>query len=458
MTHDTQLTWRFEKTDAPPPPLGHEIAVDDETLFNYPDELDILAILVQMYQQHGAIFRVNIMGRMITVMAGLEANRFFVEAGERLSKRGIYGGFDREWGEHAHLSAIDGKTHTKLRQVARKGYARSRIVERVSEIVDITRRHIQDWQVGETRTIVEETDILAANQTGQIAAHKLPNGLLRDLRIVVHAHHMVFPMRVWSLAMLYMPTYQRAKQHIFDFARTLVAEWQASDRNFAPDLLDDLLTAHAKNPEFYTEAKVLAQILTAYTVGVNSVSSTTAYLLYLLHKNPDVLAQIRAEIEEVGNVTAQNVNRLMLLQQAVIETTRLYPVAPFVLRKSTVPFEFGGYSVEAGAEIASAICVTHFLPEFFPNPYQFRLNRESAVPNAFAGFGLAAHTCLGAGMAEVQIAATIATMLQTVEFELLPGDYIAPVYTQPIPNPGPDFALTIKNTKPQRHKVHKENL
>lgn len=451
MTHNTQLIWHFKKTDAPLPPLIHEITADDETLFNYPDELDILAILVQMYRQHGSIFRVNIMGRMITVMAGLEANRFFVEAGERLSKRGIYGGFDKEWGEHAHLSAIDGKTHTKLRRVVRRGYARSRIVERVSDIVGITRRHIQNWQVGETRAIVDETDILAANQMGQIAAHKLPNGLLRDLRIVVHAHHMVFPMRVWSPAILYMPTYQRAKQRIFDFARTLVAERQASSVNVAPDLLDDLLNAHAQNPDFYTEAKVLAQILTAYTVGVNSASSTTAYLLYLLHKNPDILVQIRAEIERVGTVTPQNVNRLTLLQQAVIETTRLYPVAPFVLRKATVPFEFGGYSIEAGAEIASAICVTHFLPELFPDPYQFQLKREPAVPNAFAGFGLAAHTCIGAGMAEVQIAATIATMLQIVEFELLPEDYIAPVYTQPIPNPGPDFALTIKSVEPRRN-------
>jgi cytochrome P450 len=440
-----QPTWRFGTSDASHPPLVHEIVEDDETIFNIPDELDILAILVRMVEQHGAIFRVNIMGRMITVMAGLEANRFFVEAGERLSKRGIYGGFDREWGEHAHLSAIDGSTHTRLRQVVRKGYARSRVIERVGEIVDITRQHIQSWQAGESRVIVDETDILAANQMGQFAAHSLPDGLLRDLRIVVHAHHMVFPMRVWSLAMLYMPTYQRAKQRIFDFAKSIIAERQASSENNAPDLLDDLLTAHAKNPDFYTHDKVLAQLLTAYTVGVNSASSTTAYLLYLLHKNPHILAQIRAEIEQVGTVTTHNVNELVLVRQAVLETTRLYPVAPFLLRKAAVPFEFGGYAVEVGSEIASAVCVTHYLPEFYANPQQFQLDREPAPPNAFAGFGLAAHTCIGAGMAEIQIAATVATILQAIEFDPLPAAYIAPVNTKPIPNPGPDFTLRIKS-------------
>ena len=80
-THNQQPKWRFGTSDAPAPPLVHEIAADDETIFNYPDELDILAVLVRMVEQHGAIFRVNIMGRMITVMAGLEANRFFVEGG-----------------------------------------------------------------------------------------------------------------------------------------------------------------------------------------------------------------------------------------------------------------------------------------------------------------------------------------------------------------------------------------
>ena len=45
------------------------------------------------------------------------------------------------------------------------------------------------------------------------------------------------------------------------------------------------------------------------------------------------------------------------LRGAFLETLRLHPVAPGVIRHAAEPFEFGGYRVEAGQEVLVAISI-----------------------------------------------------------------------------------------------------
>lgn len=73
--------------------------------------------------------------------------------------------------------------------------------------------------------------------------------------------------------------------------------------------------------------------------------------------------------------------------------------------------------------------VPHFLPELFPQPETFDIDRYRSPRNAhrqhgaYAPFGLGEHICLGSGSAEIQLMVITATLLHTYEFALEPPDY-----------------------------------
>ena len=142
--------------------------------------------------------------------------------------------------------------------------------------------------------------------------------------------------------------------------------------------------------------------------------------------------------------------RLENLHGAALETLRMWPVAPFTPRTAIRDFEFGGFRVEEGTDVLVAQTVTHYLDEYFPNPHRFELERhleprrESRKPGVFAPFSLGAHTCLGAGAAEVQIMVTMAALLHRFELELEYPERAVPVYATPIPNVGRRFSVRVR--------------
>ena len=93
--------------------------------------------------------------------------------------------------------------------------------------------------------------------------------------------------------------------------------------------------------------------------------------------------------------------------------------------------------------------VPHFLPEFYPEPERFDIDRfhaprnEHRKPGAYAPFGLGDHTCLGAGIAEIQLIVTMATIFYDYQFELDPPTYTLTIEHEPTPAPSRDFRVKV---------------
>ena len=97
--------------------------------------------------------------------------------------------------------------------------------------------------------------------------------------------------------------------------------------------------------------------------------------------------------------------------------------------------------------VFAATSVPHYLPECFPVPDRFDIERytearaEHRQPYAYAPFGLGPHRCLGNGFAEVQILATVATILRDVDLELHPNGYRMKTTEVPLPRPRDSFRV-----------------
>ena len=174
-------------------------------------------------------------------------------------------------------------------------------------------------------------------------------------------------------------------------------------------------------------------------------------MLYALLKHPELLERMRAEVDamyEQGAPTPEGLRKLEVTHRIAMETLRVYPVVPALTRTVSNSFEFGGYTVPAGAEVMLGTTVAHHLPEYFPDPERFDIERYShgaaqhRQPGAFAPFGVGRHRCLGSGFSEVQIALTMATIVRETELVLERPE--RPLKIKLAPAPHPDESLRFR--------------
>ena len=102
----------------------------------------------------------------------------------------------------------------------------------------------------------------------------------------------------------------------------------------------------------------------------------------------------------------------------------MYPVVPALIRKVSNSFEFEGYHVPAGSDVMLGTTVGHYLPEYFPDPERFDIERytkdraEHQQPGALAPFGVGPHRCIGANLSQLQIVLTLTTIVRETDLEL----------------------------------------
>ena len=180
-----------------------------------------------------------------------------------------------------------------------------------------------------------------------------------------------------------------------------------------------------------------------FIVGIDTVPNTLAFILYAILKHPELQEQVRAEADALfADATgprapdAAALRSMDVTHRAIMEAMRLYPVAGLTFRTVANSFDFAGRRIPAGARVLLATALPHYLPEHFPNPERFDIDRyapgrmEHTSPGVYAPFGLGPHTCLGNGFAQAQLMLTIAAIFHDAELALHPPGYnLKTVYT-----------------------------
>lgn len=425
------------------PPLvsGHPIFGNGLKMISDP-----LAFLVDAYHQYGSVFRLRVLGREAIVLVGLEANRLVMTMGAALSKGAIYTGFSDELGQDAHFSSVDGAEHLKLRRAARPGYSKRRYLCHLPHIIGLIRARTSQWHNGDIVPVVATMEQIIGELLGTMLTQHPVGEHFDDFRTVIKTLHFVYPMRLWPKFMFWLPQYRNAKKRIFTFAEHILAHHEAQQESSpAPTLVNDLIEAHRDHDDPITYEQVIGQIFTPYFVGLDTVGATISFLTYLLLAHDNVLQSVISEVDSAFAGDSFDLEALPTLGKAIDETLRLYPIAPFLVRRAMQSFSFAGYDIPAGTELIMATGVTHYLPKYYPQPYQFNVERDSDVPaGVFSTWGLGPHSCLGAGIAEMLMKVIMATILHDWTLYLHPKDYQMKLSLAPLPNPGTSFKVRVE--------------
>lgn len=444
--------WSREVDNVPLPPLVKGLPILGSSL-----ELakDNLGFFVKQYHEVGAIFQVCALNRQFTVIAGAEANQFVNQVGtEFLSGKDFWQEFVKELGVEELLVSLDGDRHQQQRRFLKSGYSRNAIINAFPETIQLIQSLSSDLRSGQRLQVLSFFQKIICEQLGMLLADCSPDAYCTDLVNFLQTSLNVLVVRQSPSFLLWMPSYKRAKRRVLELARIAIAKRRSSDvKRERPNLIDDLIADSQTIDPMFSEAELIAAAVGPYLAGIDTVANTCSFMLYALLKSPEVMAKVMQEVDLLfrdGTPNAEQLRGMSALHGTAMETLRMYPAAAAIQRYAIADFAFQGYRVEVGTHVIIATTVPHFLPQYFPNPHTFDIERfhpprnEHKQNGAFAPFGAGAHLCLGNGLAEVQIMLTMATLLHRFEFSLESPNYTIQPISNPTLSPGNKFYVRVQ--------------
>ncbi|KAG7027233.1 Carotene epsilon-monooxygenase, chloroplastic, partial [Cucurbita argyrosperma subsp. argyrosperma] len=193
-------------------------------------------------------------------------------------------------------------------------------------------------------------------------------------------------------------------------------------------------------------------LLSMLVAGHETTGSVLTWTLYLLSKDSSALNKAQTEVDRVlqGRPPSyEDTKELKFLTRCILESMRLYPHPPVLIRRAQVADVLpGNYKVNAGQDIMISVYNIHrssqvweraeeFIPERFdlegpvPNEsntdfrYTFNLYlNDQTIQYRFIPFSGGPRKCVGDQFALLEAIVALAIFLQHINFELVPDQTI----------------------------------
>ena len=196
------------------------------------------------------------------------------------------------------------------------------------------------------------------------------------------------------------------------------------------DLVDVLMSI--KDPdgvEQFSADIITGMFISMMFAGHHTTSGTAAWVIIELLRNPDVMADVVAEMDALadaggGEVTYQDLREVPWLESSIKEALRLHPPLILLLRKVMQPLEVEGFTIPPGKLVGTSIAVSNRLEGAFDDPDRFDPSRyidprhdDLDNPWNWIPFGAGRHRCVGAAFALMQLKTIFCILLRDWELE-----------------------------------------
>jgi len=194
------------------------------------------------------------------------------------------------------------------------------------------------------------------------------------------------------------------------------------------DLVDVLMSIKDSdgNEQFGADI-ITGMFISMMFAGHHTTSTTASWFIIEMLRNPDVMAQVVAEMDALadaggGEITYQDLREVPWLESSIKETLRLHPPLILLLRLAMVDVEVEGYTIPAGKLVGASPAVSNRLPEAFDaaekfDPSRYVEPRQDDLDNPWnwIPFGAGRHRCVGAAFALMQLKTIFCILLRDWE-------------------------------------------
>jgi cytochrome P450 len=319
-------------------------------------------------------------------------------------------------GPHSVL-VLDGPEHLRQRKLLLLPFQGSRVAAFREVIREAAEREIESWRTGAEVVLRERMRALTFDVICRAVF-----GVTEPARVARLRERLVAVIDSSPLFMI-MPITRTDLGRLSPgarFARRLRAADEAlyeeiARRRGQPDLerradvLSLLLCARDEEGRGMTDAELRDELFTMLGAGHETTATGLAFAFELLLRNPPVLARTRAAIERGEDE---------YLDAVVKETLRMRPVIDAAERTLTRPRMVAGWELPAGVRVYPGIALVHTREDLYPRAGEFRPERfldEGAESYTWLPFGGGIRRCIGAALAQAEMAEVLRVILPRVE-------------------------------------------
>jgi cytochrome P450 family 135 len=315
---------------------------------------------------------------------------------------------------------LDGREHLRQRRLLLPPFQGSAVTAFRTVIRDVAEREVASWRAGQRLVLRDRMraltfDVIARAVFGVEQRERIDR--LRRALVKVLDSQFVF---------LLPPALQRdigrlspggIVQRRLRAADALLYEEIARRRAVADldertDVLSLLLRARDEDGQPMTDRELRDELMTMLVAGHETTATGLAFAFDLLLHHPAVLARLRDELAVDGEAGRA------YLDAVVTETLRLRPVIDANQRRLTRPRVVAGWELPAGVSVYPAIAVVHRREDLYPQAGTFRPERfldGRAESYAWLPFGGGIRRCIGAALAQAEMAEVIRVVAERVE-------------------------------------------
>ncbi|TYJ27732.1 hypothetical protein E1A91_A07G208800v1 [Gossypium mustelinum] len=143
-------------------------------------------------------------------------------------------------------------------------------------------------------------------------------------------------------------------------------------------------------------------LMTMLIAGHETTAAVLTWAVFLLAQNPSKIRKAQAEVDSVlgqERPTFESIKKLEYIRLIVVESLRLYPQPPLLIRRAleevVLPGGYkgdkDGYTIPAGTDIFISVYNLHRSPYFWDQPHdfvpeRFQVQKESEGIEGWAGF------------------------------------------------------------------------
>ena len=353
-----------------------------------------------------------------------------------------------------------GELWRKQRRIAQPAFYKKSLVHLYDSMTEVARDYIAELRTKEGQELdisQEMMKVTARVVMKSLFSAEMKGGLLDIYNCISYAQEYTSGriFNPFSIPFTYINgkhrKFRRYKRQLDGLLDGLVEERKASGKE-QHDFLQMLLDARYEDTgEPMKQRQLLDELVTIFSAGHETSANGLTFILYQLSRSPEVVAQLREEIETViGHDRLpdyEDIGRLLYTRKVIEEGMRLYPPVWTIGRYARKDDEWRGNPIRKNTVVIFYIYYLHRHPELWEDPdvfdpERFAPDRVKARPKLhYLPFGAGPRMCIGNHFAMAEMILLLPLLIREFDFVLTDP---SPLELQPLITLRPKNGLRMK--------------
>ena len=421
---------------------------------------NIPALFADLAEEHGPVFEIRPpFAEPMIFLAGPQTNRWAHRNGRMyLRAKDYFSDFEKVYGASGVLPSLDGADHFRLRKSMSPAYSRARLMGQLGQLFSHARKYMVDWRVGDTFSATSMCRRMINAQISPISVSVDSQDIIDDLMKYKERALSTHIVKAMPKFMLKTPGMRRRAKAVDTLLERIQRVHTPAQRAGMPrNLADDILSLHASDPQLVPESN-LRFALSAALIASVYLGDAFSFAVYAMASQPELYSRIQSEADALfadGDPGREDLtpSAMDVTHRFLMECLRMYPIVPMSMRNVMNSCIVEDYELPVGSRICIAQTAAHYMPDVFPDPFTFDIDRYLPPRNehrspGYAPYGVGTHTCLGSRWMELQLAVNVLMVAHYFRLEVTPANF--KLRFSPIPSMKPSKKLKFVISEQRR--------